>query len=191
MNNWCSSVSSKLTRYVHYRLFLHQADNPATSFILNDASFVPLSCLTHESATTVAQSVNGITWFVFSCEPYHAYRGCVAYVQESYCFCVFPETRDVTHIDWRRHVYINATAQVLPQSDSTSEHMTIGSVVNVSKQTKKGIFSNEKREQINAKRRATNQKKKDEEGEKLQHEYQPSLTMSGMIVWFLTNPKNN
>ena len=79
-------------------------------------------------------------------------------------------------------MYINATAQVLPQSDSTSEHMTTGSVVNVSKQTKKGIMSYDKRVQLNAKRRANYRKKKEEEAEKLQREYQPSLTMSGNTI---------
>jgi hypothetical protein len=100
----------------------------------------------------------------------------------SFCFCFVPEALDVSHIYGGRHVYINATPQVLPQSGSTSEHMTTGSVVNVSKQTKKGILSDEKREQINAKRRAAYRRKKEEEAEKLQHESQHYLTKSGMIV---------
>ena len=85
-------------------------------------------------------------------------------------------------IDDRRHAYINATAQVLPQPDATSEQITTGSVVNVCKLTKKGFMSDEKREQINAKRRAAYHKKKEEEAQKLLHEYQPDLTMSGKIV---------
>ena len=73
MSTLYSSDSTKLTRYDHYRLFLHQAGNPATS-----STFVSLSCLTDELAAAVAQSVNGITRFVFRCEPYLSYRGCVA-----------------------------------------------------------------------------------------------------------------
>ena len=60
-------VSSKLTHYVHYRLFLHEAVNPATSIGGTDAAFVPLSCLTRDSPADIAQSGNGITGFVFSC----------------------------------------------------------------------------------------------------------------------------
>ena len=100
----------------------------------------------------------------------------------SFWFGFVPEALDVTHIYGGNHVNINATPQVLPQSGSTSKHMTTGSVVRVSKPSKKVILSDEKREQINAKRRAAYRKKKDEEAEKLEYEYQPSVTMSGTIV---------
>ena len=100
----------------------------------------------------------------------------------SYCFWSDPDDFDVSPNDGGIHLSTMSAAQVLSQTLPASEHMTTGSFDSVTKQTKKGILIDEKREQINAKRRATNQKKKDEEGEKLQHEYQPSLTMSGMIV---------
>ena len=67
MKNRRSTVSSKRTHYVHYRLFLHEADNPATSLGGNDAAFVPLSCLTRDSGAEISKSSNGITGFVFSC----------------------------------------------------------------------------------------------------------------------------
>ena len=60
--------------------------------------------------------------------------------------------------------------------------MTTGSVVRVSKPSKKVILSDEKREQINAKRRAAYRRKKEEEAEKVQHGSQPDLSISGMIV---------
>ena len=85
-------------------------------------------------------------------------------------------------IDGRRHSLMCANAQALPVPDTTSEQITTGSVVNVCKLTKKGIMSDEKREQVNAKRRAAYHKKKEEEAQKLLHEYQPALTMSGKIV---------
>jgi hypothetical protein len=83
-------------------------------------------------------------------------------------------------------VGINAPArdalEVLPVSDATSEHMTTGSVMNVTKQTMKSNLTDEKREQINARRRAAYRKKKEDGAVKLRDENQPSLTMSGMIV---------
>ena len=72
--------------------------------------------------------------------------------------------------------------QVLPVSDATSDDMTTASGVNVAKQTMKGNLSDEKREQINARRRAAYRKKKEDGAVKLRDENQPSLTMSGMIV---------
>ncbi|XP_073360641.1 uncharacterized protein [Aegilops tauschii subsp. strangulata] len=56
--------------------------------------------------------------------------------------------------------------------------MTTGSVVRVSKPSKKVILSDEKREQINAKRRAAYRRKKEEEAEKVQHGSQPDLSIS-------------
>ena len=82
----------------------------------------------------------------------------------------------------RRHTLMCASAQALPVPDATSEHIATGSVVNVCKLTKKGIMSDEKREQVNAKRRAAYRKKKDEESEKLKNEYQSSVSMSGMFL---------
>ena len=90
----------------------------------------------------------------------------------SFCFAL-----DVTHIYGGNHVNINATPQVLPQSGSTSKHMTTGSVVNVSKPSKKVILSAEKREEINAKRQAPYRRKKEEEAES-----QPDISIFGMIV---------
>ena len=95
----------------------------------------------------------------------------------SFCFGFVPEALDVTHIYGGDHVNINATPQVLPQSGSTSKHMTTGSVVNVSKPSKKVILSAEKREEINAKRRSPYRRKKEEEAES-----QSDLSISGMIV---------
>ena len=95
----------------------------------------------------------------------------------SFWFGFVPEALDVTHIYGGNHVNINATPQVLPQSGSTSKHMTTGSVVRVSKPSKKVILSDEKREQINAKRRAAYRRKKEEEAES-----QSDLSISGMIV---------
>ena len=103
----------------------------------------------------------------------------------SFCVGFVREALVVTHIYGGNHVNINATPQVLPQSGSTSEHMTTGSFENVTKQTKKGILSDEKREQINAKRRANYRRKKEEEAKKLEHESQAYLSTSGIIVWFL------
>ena len=100
----------------------------------------------------------------------------------SFWFGFVPEALDLTHMYGGNHVNINATPQVLPQSGSTSKHMTTGSVVRVSKPSKKVILSDEKREQINAKRRAAYRRKKEEEAEKVQHGSQPDLSISGMIV---------
>lgn len=190
-NNRHFLVSSKLNSYVHYRLFFHQADKPASSFILNEASFVHLSCISNESATAASQSVNGITWFYFICEPYHALCFDLAYVQKSCFSSVATETPEISHIDGRRQVYINATAHVLPASDSTFEKMTTRSTSYVHNQTKKVIYSDEKKEQINAKRRAAYRKKKDEESEKLHHEYQSSISMFGMFLWLLISISNH
>ena len=85
-------------------------------------------------------------------------------------------------IDGSRHSLMCENAQALPVPDATSEKIATGSVVNECILTKKGFMSDEKREQINAKRRAAYNKKKEEEAQKLLHEYQPSLTMSGKIV---------
>ena len=85
-------------------------------------------------------------------------------------------------IDGSRHALMCANAQALPVPDAASEQIATGSVVNVCKLTKKGFIPDEKREQINAKRRAAYHKKKEEEAQKLLHEYQPDLTMSGKIV---------
>jgi hypothetical protein len=74
--------------------------------------------------------------------------------------------------------------QVLPVSDATSDYMTTASGVNVAKQTMKGNLSDEKREQINARRRAAYRKKKEDDAVKLHGDIQTSLTMSGMNVCF-------
>ena len=55
----------------------------------------------------------------------------------SFCFCFVPDVLDVSPIDGGIHLYTMATAQVLSQTVSTSEHMTTRFFVNVSKQTKK------------------------------------------------------
>jgi len=88
----------------------------------------------------------------------------------SFWFGFVPEALDLTHMYGGNHVNINATPQVLPQSGSTSKHMTTGSVVRVSKPSKKVILSDEKREQINAKRRAAYRKKKEDGTVKRQDE---------------------
>ena len=100
----------------------------------------------------------------------------------SFCFCFVPDVLDVFPIDGGIHLYTMSTAQDLSQTVSTSEHMTTGSFENVTKQTKKGILSDEKREQINAKRRANYRRKKEEEAKKLEHESQAYLSTSGIIV---------
>ena len=100
----------------------------------------------------------------------------------SFCFCFVPDVLDVSPIDGGIHLYTMSTAQDLSQTVSTSEHMTTGSFENVTKQTKKGILSDEKREQINAKRRANYRRKKEEEAKKLEHESQAYLSTSGIIV---------
>ena len=63
-------------------------------------------------------------------------------------------------IDGSRHALMCANAQALPVPDTASEQIATGSVVNVCKLTKKGFMPDEKREQINAKRRAAYHKKK-------------------------------
>lgn len=78
---------------------------------------------------------------------------------------------------------IRDALQVLPVSDATSDYMTTTSGVNVAKQTMKGKLSDEKREQINA-RRAAYRKKKEDDAVKLHGDIQTSLTMSGMNVCF-------
>ena len=100
----------------------------------------------------------------------------------TFSFCFVPDVLDVCPIDGGIHLYTMSTAQDLYQTISTSEHMTTGSFENITKQTKKGILSDEKREQINAKRRAAYRKKKNEEATKLHHEYQSSVLMSGMFL---------
>ena len=102
----------------------------------------------------------------------------------SFFFGFVREALDLTHIYGGNHVNMNATPQVLPQSGSTSEHMTKGCVVSVSRPSKKVILSDENREQINAKRRAAYRRKKEEEAENEQHGSQPDHSTSGMIVWF-------
>ena len=57
--------------------------------------------------------------------------------------------------------------------------MTTGPFDNVTKQTKKSILIDEKREQINAKRRTTYRRKKEEEAKKLDHENQAADLNSG------------
>ncbi|KAM3206616.1 hypothetical protein ACQJBY_061999 [Aegilops geniculata] len=89
---------------------------------------------------------------------------------------------DVSPIDGGIHLYTMSTAQVLSQTVSTSEHMTTGSFDNVTKQPKKGILSDEKREQINAKRRTTYRRKKEEEAKKLEHESQAYLSISDQSI---------
>ncbi|KAM3296676.1 hypothetical protein ACQJBY_038828 [Aegilops geniculata] len=115
-----------------------------------EPSFVPPSCLTQVCATDVAQTSNAAL--------------------------------DASHIDGGRHVGINASMrdalQVLPVSDATSDYMTTTSGVNIAKQTMKGNLSDEKREQINAKRRAAYRKKKEDDAVKLHGDIQTSLTMS-------------
>lgn len=101
----------------------------------------------------------------------------------SFCFRFVPEALDLTHIYGGMHVNVNATPQVLPQSGSTSEHMTKGCVVSVSRPSKKVILSDEKREQLNAKRRAAYRRKKEEEAEYEQHGSQTNHSISGMVVW--------
>ncbi|XP_044422722.1 uncharacterized protein [Triticum aestivum] len=118
----------------------------------NEPSFVPPSCLTQVCATDVAQSSN--------------------------------VAEDASHIHGGRHVGINASIrdalQVLPVSDATSDYMTTTSGVNVAKQTMKGKLSDEKREQINA-RRAAYRKKKEDDAVKLHGDIQTSLTMSASM----------
>ena len=100
----------------------------------------------------------------------------------SCCFCSVPDDFVVSPNDGITHLSTMSAAQVLSQTLPASEHMTTGSFDKVTKQPKKGILSDEKREQINAKRRATYRRKKEEEAEKLKHESQAYLSISGMIV---------
>ncbi|KAM3388702.1 hypothetical protein ACQJBY_011067 [Aegilops geniculata] len=67
------------------------------------------------------------------------------------------------------HLDPMSAALVLSQTLTTSEHMTTGSFDNATNQSKKGILTDEQRDQINAKRRATYRRKKEEEAKKLDH----------------------
>ncbi|KAM3353421.1 hypothetical protein ACQJBY_024534 [Aegilops geniculata] len=88
------------------------------------------------------------------------------------------EALDLTHIYGGQHVNNNKTPQVLALSRSTSEHMSKGCVLSVSRPSKKVILSDEKREHINAKRRAAYRRKKEEEADYEQHASQPNHSRS-------------
>ena len=100
----------------------------------------------------------------------------------SYCFWSDPDDFDVSPNDGGIHLSTMSAAQVLSQTLPASEHMTTVSFENATKQTKKGNLTDEKREQINAKRRATYRRKKEEEAKKLDHENQAYGSTSGIIV---------